>query len=244
MFSRFKRKVVTTDTGIGLAPGSEHYRAYVGPAGDYALVSAMVFNLLTCAGLRQHHTLLDVGCGSLRLGRLLIPYLNAGHYVGAEPNRWLVEQGIEQEIGRDMVRIKQPRFTYAANLQAFEQPLGLDFVVAQSIFSHTSLSLMRGWLSELAQHMKPSGALFATFLVADEDFTGEGWIYPGCVSFRPETVAALAAEYGFELLMLDWAHPRQRWAMFARPEFDRSLLADGALHWNRVVSQELSRHTS
>ncbi|MEE9711682.1 class I SAM-dependent methyltransferase [Aeromonas caviae] len=241
MFSRFKRKVVTTDTGIGLAPGSEHYRAYVGPAEDYDLVSAMVFNLLTCAGLRQHHTLLDVGCGSLRLGRLLIPYLNAGHYVGAEPNRWLIEQGITQEIGRDMVAIKRPRFTYAADLKAFKSPLELDYVVAQSIFSHTSLTLMRDWLSELAQHMKPSGALFATFLVSDEDFTGEGWIYPGCVAFRTDTVAALAAEYGFELMMLDWSHPRQRWALFARPEFDRALLEGGTLHWNRVVSQALSR---
>ena len=64
------------DLGLGLKPGDAHYRAYVGPPEDYDLIAAMTFNLLTTLGLRQHHSLLDVGCGSLRIGRLLIPYLN------------------------------------------------------------------------------------------------------------------------------------------------------------------------
>ena len=73
--------------GLGLKPGDPHYRAYVGPPEDYDLVAAMTFNLLTTLGLRQHHSLLDVGCGSLRIGRLLIPYLNRGKYFGIEPNQ-------------------------------------------------------------------------------------------------------------------------------------------------------------
>src|SRR5437879_7690102 len=76
--------------GLGLKPGDPHYRAYVGPPEDYDLIAAMTFNLLTTLGLRQHHSLLDVGCGSLRIGRLLIPYLNRGKYFGIEPNEWLV----------------------------------------------------------------------------------------------------------------------------------------------------------
>lgn len=62
--------------GVGLKPGDAHYGAYVGPPEDYDLIAAMSFNLLTTLGLRQHYTLFDVGCGSLRIGRLLIPYLN------------------------------------------------------------------------------------------------------------------------------------------------------------------------
>ena len=49
--------------------GDHHYRAYIGPPDEYDLVSAMSFSLLTACGLRQHHKLLDIGCGSLRLGR-------------------------------------------------------------------------------------------------------------------------------------------------------------------------------
>src|SRR5271169_3068223 len=85
--------------GLGLSPGDAHYRAYVGPPEDYDLISAMTFNLLTSLGLRQNHALLDIGCGSLRCGRLFIPYLNAGNYTGIEPNQWLIDEGIRREVG-------------------------------------------------------------------------------------------------------------------------------------------------
>src|SRR5437870_13686880 len=92
--------------GIGLTPGDSHYRAYVGPPQDYDLIAAMTFNLLTTAGLRQHHKLIDVGCGSLRAGRLFIPYLNSGNYIGVEPNEWLVTEAIESEMRDELVRSK------------------------------------------------------------------------------------------------------------------------------------------
>jgi len=99
--------------GLGLKPGDSHYRAYVGPPEDYDLIAAMTFNLLTTLGLRQHHSLIDIGCGSLRIGRLLIPYLNEGNYFGLEPNEWLVDEGIKRELGEALVRIKRPTFFFS-----------------------------------------------------------------------------------------------------------------------------------
>ena len=101
------------DLGLGLKPGDPQYRAYVGPPEDYDLIAAMTFNLLTTLGLRQHHSLLDVGCGSLRIGRLLIPYLNRGKYFGVEPNEWLVDEGIRRELGETLVQIKRPTFFFS-----------------------------------------------------------------------------------------------------------------------------------
>ena len=101
------------DLGLGLKPGDPQYRAYVGPPEDYDLIAAMTFNLLTTLGLRQHHSLLDIGCGSLRIGRLLIPYLNRGKYFGAEPNEWLVDEGIRRELGETLVQIKHPTFFFS-----------------------------------------------------------------------------------------------------------------------------------
>ena len=46
-----------------LKPGDRHYKAFVGPIEEYDLMAAMQFNLLTALGLRQHHSLLDVGFG-------------------------------------------------------------------------------------------------------------------------------------------------------------------------------------
>src|SRR5215831_9764445 len=104
-------------SGHGEAAGSRHYRAYVGPPEKYDLVAAMQFNLLTALGLRDHHTLLDIGCGSLRAGRLFIPFLLPGKYFGLEPNKWLIREGIEKEVGKDLIRIKQPEFAHNAEFK-------------------------------------------------------------------------------------------------------------------------------
>lgn len=60
------------------------YRSYVGPADQYDLIGAAQFALLYALGLREYHRLLDIGCGSLRAGRMLISYLNSGGYTGVE----------------------------------------------------------------------------------------------------------------------------------------------------------------
>ncbi len=221
------------DLGLGLKPGDPHYRAYVGPPEDYDLIGAMTFNLLTTLGLRQHHTLADIGCGSLRAGRLFIPYLNAGHYIGIEPNRWLVDEGIRKEVGADLIRIKQPRFYFAGTPAVLEgSGLAIDFAVAQSIFSHSGLDLIRLWLGGMAPRLAPSGALAATFLLADQDFSGTGWVYPECVNFRLETLERTAAESGLTLHVLDWYHPRQTWTLLCREGFDTASLENRPLTWN------------
>jgi hypothetical protein len=196
----------------------------------------MTFNLLTTLGLRQHHTLLDIGCGSLRAGRLLIPYLNAGNYVGVEPNRWLVDEGIRKEVGDDLIRIKQPRF-YFADTPAVLAGEGatIDFAVAQSIFSHCGLDLIRGWVDGISPLLAPAGALAATFLLADQDFAGAGWVYPECVSFTLPTLQAIAADAGLRLHVLDWRHPRQTWMLLCRDGFDAPWLHGKPLTWNTLL---------
>lgn len=228
----------TSGLGLDLRPGDAHYRAYIGPPKDYDLVAAMVFNLLTCTGLRQHHRVLDIGCGSLRVGRLLIPYLNPHRYIGIEPNQWLIEDGIANELGKDLINIKQPQFVFSTSLDSFKQPLNADYAIAQSIFSHCGLDLIQTWLSQLSSHLNPQGALFATFLTDTQDYSGQGWVYPACVNYQTETLKELAVACGFQFQMLDWAHPRQAWAIFAKPQYDMQWIENGAIHWNRVVMKE------
>jgi hypothetical protein len=53
--------------GRGLQLGDHHYRAFVDFPGRYDVgAAAMQFSLLTALGLREDHSLLDIGCGSLR----------------------------------------------------------------------------------------------------------------------------------------------------------------------------------
>lgn len=218
--------------GLDLKPGDEHYRAYVGPPGDYDLISAMVFNLLTVLGLRQHQRVLDVGCGSLRIGRLLIPYLNKGNYVGIEPNKWLMDDGIKHEIGRDQIDIKTPLLLEGASADVLEDGEMFDFAFAQSIFSHCGLDLIAQWLRGVSLHLKEDGVFAATFIKGDKDFDGAGWIYPGCVPFTPETLEKLAGDLGYGFKELDWWHPRQTWCLFYKKDFDVSWIPEHSLSWN------------
>ena len=228
--------------GVGLKPGDAHYRAYVGPPEDYDLIAAMTFNLLTTLGLRQHHSLLDVGCGSLRIGRLLIPYLNRGKYFGVEPNEWLVKEGIKRELGEALLQIKHPTFFFSDSPEAIAQAkVSFDFALAQSIFSHCGLDLIQNWLSAISHSLAEDGALVATFLPGEQDSPTGGWVYPECVNYRPSTMRQAAAEAGLRFEILDWKHPRQTWAVFAAPKFDLSWFKDRALTWNASLEKTLSQ---
>jgi SAM-dependent methyltransferase len=232
------------DLGLGLRPGDPQYRAYVGPPEDYDLVAAMAFNLLTTLGLRQHHSLLDIGCGSLRIGRLLIPYLNQGKYFGVEPNEWLVDEGIRRELGETLVQIKRPTFFFSDSPDTISQAkTSFDFALAQSIFSHCGLDLIQAWLSAISGSLAQDGALVATFLIGEEDSARTGWIYPDCVNYQPATLERAAADVNLRFEILDWKHPRQTWALFAAPGFNSTWFKDRPLTWNtgleRTRSQKL-----
>ena len=230
------------DLGLGLKPGEPQYRAYVGPPEDYDLVAAMAFNLLTTLGLRQHHSLLDIGCGSLRIGRLLIPYLNRGKYFGVEPNEWLVDEGIRRELGETLVQIKRPTFFFSDSPDTISQAkMSFDFALAQSIFSHCGLDLIQAWLSAISRSLAQDGVLVATFLIGKEDSAQAGWIYPGCVNYRPATLERAAKDVNLRFEILDWKHPRQTWAVFAAPGFNSTWFKDRPLSWNTGLERALSQ---
>jgi SAM-dependent methyltransferase len=215
-----------------LAAGDEHYKAYVGPPLKYDLLGALQFTLLCAAGLRSTHKICDIGCGSLRVGKMLIPYLNPGNYYGIEPNQWLIDEAIKEEIGADLVRIKKPQFINASDFKvgAFNQ--AFDFCIAQSIFSHSSKAQVEQCLSEVAQNLASDGLFLATFIWGKNDYEGEEWVYPGCVEFKASSIKELAwSKYGLKMQRTNWPHPNgQNWVLFHFPGNEKE--AEKIAHFN------------
>lgn len=186
------------------------HRKFVGPPEKYDLASAGQFSLLTALGLREENTLLDIGCGSLRGGRLFITYLKPEKYFGIEPEQWLIDQGIETEVGRDLVALKKPAFSNDSNFTLSGFGRKFDFMLAQSIFSHASQAQIRRCLSEAKKVLEPSGIFAATFFPGDTNYEGSEWVYPGCVYYTLEYFTKLAADEGLACKPLNWTHTNQQ----------------------------------
>jgi len=180
-------------------------------------MGATQFCLLAALGLREHHSLLDFGCGSLRAGRFLIPYLGPGHYFGVEPNRWLVESAIEEDLGNYITDRYKPSFDYNSKFRFDTFGRRFDFIVMQSILSHTGCDLLELALQNARDAMSKKTRMIATIihengnpdLLRGQDFSG--WRYPECVWYSEEEFRSIAESKDYLLQKLKWHHPRQTW---------------------------------
>lgn len=179
-------------------------------------MGATQFRLLCALGLRAKHHLLDFGCGSLRAGRLLISYLDKNRYFGIEPNKWLIEDAISNQIGKDLIQIKKPQFDHNPDFSTDVFSVQFDFIVAQSIFSHAGSDLIVIVLRNFGKSLKQDGIIAATFSEGGADFDGNGWVYPGCVDYRRSTIKRFAKEAGLFISRIPWYHPRQTWYVLAK----------------------------
>lgn len=200
-----------------LQAGERHYRSFVGPPNQYDLMGAMQFRLLTSLGLREWQRVLDFGCGSLRAGRLFIPYLQAHRYFGVEPNQWLVEDAIARQLGNELIKLKSPIFSFNRDFTVPFEKVKFEFILAQSIFSHTGLDLIEKVLKEFSRVLDDKGIIAVTFSPSQDgsNFSGSGWVYPKCVRYCMEAVSVVAGKADLAFQPIPFFHPRQSWFLMS-----------------------------
>ena len=185
---------------------NEH-RAYVGPPEYYDIIGGLQLVVLMNVGLREHHKVLDVGCGSLRGGRFIMQYLLPGNYYGIEPNKWLVEAAIDNEIGQDMIDLKRPRFSANKHMELDGWGVQFDYIMAQSIITHAPLAMVRQLMQAVYQVLSPEGTFIATVLEGDKDNQLTEWSYPAGVQWTSETITELTIAAGLSVATLSFEHP-------------------------------------
>jgi len=211
-----------------LKPGSMHYRAYIGSAGSYDATAAMQFNLMTALGLREKHTLLDIGCGGLSGGRLFIPYLLPDHYFAIEPNPWLVQDAIANETGNDQVLLKRPQFLHSSDFPLHAFGRKFDYVLAQSILSHTSRKQMEHCFRQVRDVLEPKG-IFAANHAIGAAYEGGEWVYPNFATYPTAFLIDRAQEAGLKAFPLIWTnHYSLIWMTFVRDDYPGELSWLGA----------------
>ena len=168
--------------------------------------------------LRPDNSVLDVGCGSLRLGSKLVAYLDANQYFGTDLNASLLDAGYERELPLEL-RSKLDR----ANLVAHDATQSLpferqfDYLVAFSLFTHLNLEQSTMVIRSIVERMHKRSQLLATFFVAPSDPNVAVEQLKGIVTYPDKdpfhlTVAqidALAHSVGLSAEALDHiSHPR------------------------------------
>ncbi|MHA6718570.1 methyltransferase [Sphingomonas sp. RS6] len=213
------QRSLTIDEAGALDAGRNHYRAYVGPPNRFDFMSATQFGLLFQNGLRDHHHVLDFGAGSLRLGRLLIPYLRPGRYHAIEPNTWLIDDAVRNELGQDAVDLKQPVFSADASFNCAVLGRKFDFIMAQSIVTHCGPALFQKLMNSFADVLEEDGlALFSYWNTPEphEHAASEGWVYPGSVRYTEAEVHAFLSAAGLSGKAIPWYHPGASWFLASR----------------------------
>jgi len=205
------------DLGLELPIGSKHYRAYLGASDKYDVSSANQFVLLVQQGLREYHKLLDIGCGSLRPGRLFIPYLLPKNYYGMEPNQWLIDEGIKKNLGLSIIDIKKPHFSNSSEFLLDEFNTTFDYILANSIFTHASQNQIRKCLMMANKVMNEKSIFVATFFMSDKNADSDSWTYPDVVYYTLELMKELASENNLILQKLYYDHPaNQTWVKITK----------------------------
>jgi SAM-dependent methyltransferase len=182
------------------------HRRLVG--GKWDEIGRVQFEFLMGQGLEPGHYVLDVGCGALRAGVWLVPYLEPGHYFGIDINPSLIRAGL-WELERAALAERCP----PSNLRVtddFDAHFGVAFdaAIAQSLFTHIPLVLIDRCLARVAEVMAPGGRLFASY----------NGLPPGERLSKPSTrdpfrhayddLAAAGSPEWNARYVADWGHPR------------------------------------
>jgi len=188
---------------VGLKSDPEH-RKWIGK--DWDLLGAYQLCFLIQMGLREHHTLLDIGCGSFRGGRFLMMYLQRGHYCGIEPKEWLVDAGIKFEVSQGLIDLKEPRIYLNGESDLSWFGGKFDYVLAHSILFHAPLNWIEKCFREVKKVLKPEGVFLANVKFSSRDADGVEWNYPTGRCYRRETLERVIEEAGLKMELLETPH--------------------------------------
>jgi SAM-dependent methyltransferase len=180
-------------------------------------------------GLQAHHRFLDIGCGPLRLGSVLIPYLRGGHYFGMDINQDTIDLGVSK-LREDGVDLSNASFVVSDRFDFSPIDGPVDMAFSNSLFSHLSLNTIGVCLSNLASVLVPGGLYFTTFFLVQDTvtwarpFQRDKWgrkfeTHPAQDPFHYtfDMMAAVAGQCGFDCALDDsFGHPTQTMAVLTR----------------------------
>lgn len=182
--------------------------------GMWEELGKLQFEFLVENGLRPHHQMLDIGCGTLRGGRHFIQYLDAGNYTGTDISARAIEVA-GQLVESEGLSQKRPTLRVSTGMDLrFEEfgPQSFDYLLAQSVFTHLKTEHIEECFQHIGRIMRPEALFFFTYYEGPEFRQRGRKTFEHPASF----FESLAKACGFELTdcAASYPHPSgQRMAM-------------------------------
>jgi SAM-dependent methyltransferase len=153
-----------------------------GPPALFESAGRLQLSTLVREGLYPFSRVLDVGCGCLRAGYWLVRLLDPNCYYGIEPNATMLQAGIENLIGPELMERKHPAFDNNDQYDFSVFNAKFDVVLARSIWTHASKPQIQRMLDNFVEFSRPEAFFLTSYLPATwfgrgaADYTGTKWI--------------------------------------------------------------------
>ena len=125
------------------------------------------FTYLIEQGLTPSMVVLDVGCGALRTGSKLVPYLDANNYFGIDRMPELIEFGLNEVLEKDVVFEKNPTFSVNSVFDLKFMNKKADIVWCQSLMSHLDEKDIKLCLNNVKNICKEETKIYFTYFQQD-----------------------------------------------------------------------------
>jgi SAM-dependent methyltransferase len=127
--------------------------------------------ILKAAGLQPHHHLLDIGCGSLRLGHMAVPFLDPGHYWGTDASLALMQRGYAVELA-DKTRLPLTNLVEDADFALPGIPDSITHAIAFGVFTHLPAEMLAPALISIRARLPNLTTLLLTVFTAPDGHHG------------------------------------------------------------------------
>jgi len=147
-------------------------------------------DFLKSQGLKPEHSFLEIGCGPMTGGLVLIDYLDSGNYVGIDVRPEVLNLSWQQ-VGKAGLAAKNPRLIISTRFgDDYLDDRKFDFVMSFSVLYHLSDEILDGWFSSVSRRI---GTAFANVNTETE---GSTWLQFPFVKRTVEDYVTMAAKHG------------------------------------------------